>query len=89
LSKKYLFFESKFIHERVKLRFKITKELFKEQGLTTKTYELKTSSVLSQSLELAHFCAWLGFYISILDDSDPGPEPWIIKLKESLSQPVH
>ena len=88
LSKKYLFFESKFIHERVKLRFKITKELFKEQGLTTKTYELKTSSVLSQSLELAHFCAWLGFYISILDDSDPGPEPWIIKLKESLSQPV-
>jgi glucose/mannose-6-phosphate isomerase len=89
LSKKYLFFESKFIHERVKLRFKITKELFKEQGLITMTYELKASSVLSQSLELAHFCAWLGFYISILDDSDPGPEPWIIKLKESLSQPVH
>ncbi|MDO8340369.1 MAG: SIS domain-containing protein [Candidatus Woesebacteria bacterium] len=89
LNKKYIFFESKFNHDRVKLRFNITKDLFTEQGLTSKTYELKTSSILSQSLELAHYCAWIGFYISILDDTDPGPEPWIIKLKESLSQPVH
>ncbi len=86
---KYLFFESKFNHDRVKLRYKITKKLFEEQGLETATYELKTSTVLSQSLELAHYCAWIGFYLSILDDTDPGPEPWIIKLKESLSQPQY
>ena len=89
LNKKYLFFESNFIHKRVKLRFEITKKILEEQGLSSKSYSLRTSTVLSQSLELAYFCAWVGFYISILDGTDPGPEPWIIKLKESLSQPVH
>jgi len=69
--------------------FEITKKILEEQGLSSKSYSLRTSTVLSQSLELAYFCAWVGFYISILDGTDPGPEPWIIKLKESLSQPVH
>jgi glucose/mannose-6-phosphate isomerase len=89
LSKKYLFFESKFNHDRVKLRYQITKDIFTEQKLSTMSYVLGTSSVLAQSLELAHYCAWLGFYLSILDDTNPGPEPWILKLKSALSQPVH
>lgn len=89
LSKKYLFFESKFNNDRVKLRYKITKEIFAEQNLHTTSYILHTTSVLAQSLELAHYCAWLGFYISILDDTNPGPEPWILKLKSALSQPLH
>lgn len=89
LQKKYLFFESNFNHERVKLRYQITKDIFTEQKLSTMHYVLSTSSVLAQSLELAHYCAWLGFYISILDNSDPGPEPWILKLKSALSQPIH
>lgn len=89
LNKKYLFFESDFNHDRVKLRFEITKKIFDEQGLKTLTYKLESKTVLAQSLELAHYCAWLGFYISILDDTDPGPEPWILKLKSALSQPLH
>ncbi len=87
--KKYLFFESKFNHDRVKLRYEITKKIFAEQGLITNHYSLITSTVLAQSLELAHYCAWLGFYLSILDNTDPGPEPWILKLKSSLSQSLH
>lgn len=89
LSKKYLFFESKFNQDRVKLRYKITKDIFAEQGLITNHYSLISSTVLAQSLEIAHYCAWLGFYISVLDDTNPGPEPWILKLKSALSQPVH
>jgi len=82
--KKYLFFESNFNHERVKLRYEITKKIFAEQNLSTMNYVLNTSSVLAQSLELAHYCAWVGFYLSILDDTDPGPEPWILKLKSAI-----
>ncbi len=89
LQKKYLFFESNFNNERVKLRYQITKDIFSEQNLSTMSYVLGTSSVLGQSLELAHYCAWLGFYLSILDDTNPGPEPWILKLKSALSQPIH
>ncbi len=84
LQKKYLFFESNFNNDRVKLRYKITKDIFAEQNLSTMNYVLSTSSVLAQSLELAHYCAWVGFYLSILDDTDPGPEPWILKLKSAI-----
>ncbi|HTK03285.1 MAG TPA: SIS domain-containing protein [Alphaproteobacteria bacterium] len=86
---KYLFFESKFDNDRIKLRYKITKEIFADQKLSTNSYVLSTSSRLSQSLELAHYCAWLGYNLSINRGEDPGPEPWIIKLKEALSQPIH
>lgn len=89
LSNRYLFFESNLDHERIKLRYKITKELFDEMGLHYTSYILHSTSFLGQLLELSHYCAWIGFHLSILRRDDPGPEPWIIKLKESLSQPVH
>lgn len=86
---RYLFFESKFLHERVKLRYKITKEIFERQELSSMNYELKGSSKLAQALELAYFCANVAYELSMLDNTDPGPEPWIIELKTKLSQPVH
>lgn len=86
---RYLFFESSLDNERIKLRYKITKELFDEMGLKYMSYTLQSNSFLGQLLELTHYCAWIGFHLSILRNDDPGPEPWIIKLKNSLSQPVH
>lgn len=86
---RYVFFESVFNSERVKTRFAMTKKIFDEQGLTYSTYSLKGKTYLTQALELSHYCAWLGFYISMLGDVDPGPEPWILKLKSALSQPLH
>ena len=86
---KYLFFESGFNDDRVKIRYKITKEILDGQSLLYKTYDLKGNSKLTQALEIPFYCAWIGFNLSMLDGVDPGPEPWILKLKESLSQPVH
>lgn len=86
---RYLFFISKFNNSRVLERYKITEEIFKEQGLSSDIYELKGMTKLSQALELAHYCAWIGYHLSVLQGTDPGPEPWINKLKDKLSQPVH
>lgn len=86
---KYLFFESQFLNERVKLRYKITKEIFDKQGLIHTSYFLNLKSKLGQALELAYFCANVAYEISMLDGVDPGPEPWITELKTKLSQPVH
>ena len=86
---RYLFFVSKFNNPRIAVRFKVTGNILKEQGLEFSHYMLKASTKLAQSLELPHYCAWVGYYLSMLDDTDPGPEPWIIKLKNELSQPVH
>lgn len=86
---RYLFFESDFNSDRVKLRFSVTKKVFDEQGLSYQTYVLRGKTKLTQALELPHYCAWVGFYLSTLDGVDPGPEPWILKLKGELSQPLH
>jgi len=86
---KYLFFESEFDHPRIKLRYKITKEIFDKQGLSYQSYTLCGKTKLTQVLEIPHYCAWLGFYLSMFEGVDPGPEPWIIELKNLLSQPVH
>jgi glucose/mannose-6-phosphate isomerase len=85
----YLLFTSDLYPERIKTRIEITESLFNEQELMFGEMKLKGTSFLTQALEIPHFCAWLAFYISDLNGEDPGPEPWIIKLKESLSQPVH
>lgn len=84
-----MFFESNFNHQRVQTRYEITKEIFEEQKLDYKDYDLQGKSKLTQGLEIPHLCAWIGYYLCQLDGSDPGPEPWILKLKESLSQPLH
>lgn len=86
---RYIFFESNFNHERVQLRYQVTKKIFDEQGIGYKSYQLKGRTKLTQALELPHYAAWIAFYLSMLDGVDPGPEPWILKLKSELSQPVH
>lgn len=86
---RYVFFESALDDDRIKLRYKITKQLMDQMKAKYLNYELKGTNYLAQALEFAHFGAWLGFYSSILRAEDPGPEPWIIKLKEALSQPIH
>lgn len=88
-SKRYIFFESNYNHERVILRYKITKQIFDEQGLKYVSLPLKSASKLGQALEIVWFSAYIGYGLSIMDNDDPGPEPWILKLKDSLSQPVH
>jgi len=82
---RYLFFESKFNHERVKLRYKITKQIFDKQGLIYSVYQLQAGKALGQALEIAHYGAWLGYHLSMLENTDPGPEPWILELKSKLS----
>ena len=86
---KYLFFESEFNNDRVKLRYEVTKKILLEQNLEFKIYDLQSETKLGQALELSHYCAWIGYHLAMLDGSDPGPEPLILKLKDSLSQPLH
>ena len=86
LKNRYLFFESQFLHERVKRRFEITKKILDEMDISHMSYVLRATDTLGQSLELAHYCAWVGYHLSLLQNTDPGPEPWIMRLKQSLTK---
>jgi len=82
---KYLFFYSDFAHQRVKLRFKLTQEMFEDQKLYTHQIKLVGEKMLTQALELSHLGAWTAFYLSVANKQDPGPEPWIEKFKSKLN----
>jgi len=88
-SNKYLYFESKFDNERVSKRFEATKRIMDEMNLKYKTREVKGETLLTQCLEIPYFCALVAYNLSLLQKEDPGPEPWIIKLKKELGQPTH
>ena len=85
----YVFIKSDLYKERVKTRFDITVKLFDDQKVGNSWIKLQGKDALTQSLELAHLFGWIAFYISMLNGEDPGPEPYIIELKQALSQPVH
>lgn len=82
---KYFLFASKYNHTRVLTRYKITARILKEQKLDFSHHTLKGSNRLVQALEIPYFCAWVGYDLAILDNKDPGPEPWITKLKDALA----
>jgi len=84
-----LFVHSEFFSDRVKLRYEVVDKLFQEKGLKISHYYLKGKDILTQAFEQQHFFAWVAYYSSLLQNSDPGPEEWIIKLKKLLEQPVH
>lgn len=84
-----VFVHSDIFYERIKLRYEVAEKLFHEQKLQVKHLYLRGSDSLTQAFEQHHFFAWVSYYLSILRKQDPGPEPWIIKLKELLKQPIH
>lgn len=84
-----IFVHSEFFSQRIKLRYEVVDKLFKEKGLKVNHLYLKGQDTLTQAFEQQHFFAWVAFYEALLQNSDPGPEEWIIKLKNLLEQPIH
>jgi glucose/mannose-6-phosphate isomerase len=80
----YIFFISSQYYSRVKIRYKITQQILKRQNIDTLEYQLKSKDRFSQVLELIQLGGLVSIYLSLLNNQDPGPEPWIIYLKKRL-----
>lgn len=81
----FIYFESKLYHPRVQKRYSITAEIIEKNRHQLSVYELQSKSKLDQSFELLVFGSFVGFYLSLLNDLDPAPIPWVDYLKEKLS----
>lgn len=80
----YFFFNSNFYHQRVTIRYPLTRDILKTLGIANFECEMKGKSPLAQVFELVNLGGFVSFYLSILKKEDPGPEPWIIFLKKRL-----
>jgi glucose/mannose-6-phosphate isomerase len=82
----YHFLYSSLYHPRVKIRYPITQPLIKKQGFSVFEYQLRSKEALAQVFEVVQLGGFISFYLSILNQEDPGLEPWIPYLKKELAK---
>lgn len=80
-----LFFESSFYSDKVSKRLDLTKQVFEKNDTPSVSYSLKTSTKLSQCLELLMYGSFLTFYLAIIYNLDPSLIPWVDWFKEQLA----
>ncbi len=81
-----LFVMSLLYHERNRTRVEITQELIAEMGIHTVQIPLKGLTKLAQAFELITLFACASFYLSLLENINPTPIPFVDRFKEELSK---
>ena len=84
----FLFFESDLYPERITQRVNITKDVVGKNEIAHHSWKAKSGTKLSQAFELIQFCAFVNFYLAMLNGLDPAPIPWVDYFKEQLGQPL-
>jgi glucose/mannose-6-phosphate isomerase len=82
----FIFFFSNLYSERVKKRFKITKEVVEKNNIKTLWFELKGKTRLDQVFELIAFGSYFSMYLSILYNENPTTVPYVDYFKKRLSE---
>lgn len=81
-----IFLESNMYLERVKKRFKLTRELFEKGGNTTAKYQPQGETVLTEALGTLLFSSWLSYYLSKIYKENPLLIPMVDWFKEQLEK---
>ena len=73
-------------NDRVKLRMKITTDIYKEKCSSIIAVESDAETKLERIFELTYLGDWMSFYLAILNGVDPTPVEAINYLKNKLSE---
>ena len=83
---KFLFVESNLYSDKIKTRFKITKDVVKKNKISYDTYQAKGKTELEQVLNFLMFGSLLGLALSIMYKENPTDIPWVDYFKKKLSE---
>ncbi|MFH1668272.1 MAG: SIS domain-containing protein [Candidatus Komeilibacteria bacterium] len=81
-----LFLESASYSAKIQRRIKVTKMVFKKQGIGVESLRVKTKSDLQDSLSTLQLGAYLCYYISVANGVDPLDIPWVDYFKKELKK---
>ncbi|MBI4225499.1 hypothetical protein HY612_00105 [Candidatus Roizmanbacteria bacterium] len=84
----FVFVKSKLYPKRIQERVEITEEVVRKNNIKTITWSAKSEDLLSQVFEFIQFFAYVNFYLSMLNNLDPAPIPWVDYFKTKLGQPL-
>lgn len=83
----FFFFASSCLYpDRIRKRFKITKEVVSKNKISAYEYKLVSKTKITQAFELIQFGAFMNFYLSVCYKQNPAPIPWVDYFKKRLSQ---
>jgi len=83
---KVVMLDSALLHERIRLRYKITQSLLKKAGIPFEVLKAEGSNALSQMMGLVFIGDYISYYLAMLNGVDPTEIKPINFLKESLAK---
>jgi len=81
----FLFIDSKFYSPAISKRSKLTKQVIEKNGIKTISHNLTSDTKLEQSFEMLQLMAWITFYLSVLNNTNPSLIPWVDWFKKELA----
>jgi glucose/mannose-6-phosphate isomerase len=82
----FIFVESDLYSPRLQERFHLTEQVVSQNKIATLTHRLTSSTKLAQAFESIAFFAYVNFYVSMLEEINPAPIPFVDWFKEQLSK---
>ena len=73
------------LHPRTLIRYQVTSEILKQNGISHQFVDSQGDSQLSQMMSLVYLGDWVSYYLAILNETDPTPVKAIDYLKKRLS----
>jgi glucose/mannose-6-phosphate isomerase len=80
----FVFLESEVYSREVKIRYPLTQEVVKKNGVGFEIYQTRFPRKLPQILEILALGSLVSFYLALLYDLDPSPIPWVDYFKKAL-----
>ncbi|MBL7058548.1 SIS domain-containing protein [Patescibacteria group bacterium] len=80
----FLFFDSELYTKRIQKRALLTKQVIEKNSIKVISHKLQGKSKLGQSMEMLQFASYVTYYLAILNEQDPIPNPWVDWFKENL-----
>lgn len=82
----FVFIESHLYHARNQYRYNITRDIIAKQGIQETSFSPVSNTKITQAYETVAFTSYVGLYLSMLHQIDPGPNPWVDYLKNELKK---
>ncbi|RJR29774.1 hypothetical protein C4564_01690 [Candidatus Microgenomates bacterium] len=83
---KFLFLETLFDDELIQKRFAVTKEVVEKNGIKHLSYKARGATKIVQAFDLVLFGSFVTYYLAMLHDENPTPNPWVDYFKKRLKE---
>lgn len=80
----YFLLESNLYHERNIKRYEILKNILEKLGIEYVSLKLNLTDKLGQALEAVQFGGYMTYYLGLMNEVDPAPNPYVDEFKAQL-----